>query len=149
LRYAAEHITGRDPSLSLLVGVDTQVVHGFVNCGAIGAITGIGNVLPREVLHLVDLCQRAARGDVTARRRALELEQALAVLSSFDEGPDLVLHYKYLMTLRGDAEYQLHFNPTDALSPAQAQYAKAQLALFEAWYAKWTNETAEIRGKAA
>ena len=52
LRYAAEHITGKDPLLSLLVGVDTQVFHGFVNCGAIGAITGIGNVLPREVLHI-------------------------------------------------------------------------------------------------
>ncbi len=64
LRYAAEHITGKDPSLTLMVGVDTQVVHGFVNCGATGAITGIGNVLPREVLHLVSLCERAAKGDV-------------------------------------------------------------------------------------
>ena len=115
LRYAAEHITGRDPSLTLMVGVDTQVFHGFVNCGATGAITGIGNVLPREVLHLVGLCERAAKGDVIARRRALELEQALAALSSFDEGADLVLHFKYLMTLRGDAEYALHFNETDAL----------------------------------
>jgi 4-hydroxy-tetrahydrodipicolinate synthase len=151
LRYAAEHITGKDPSLSLLVGVDTQVFHGFVNCGAIGAITGIGNVLPREVLHLVGLCKRAAEGDATARRRAQELEQALAVLSSFDEGADLVLYYKYLMTLRGDAEYQLHFNEVDALSPAQAQYAKAQLALFEAWYADWTKQAAatERREKAA
>ena len=73
------------------------------------------------------------------------------MLSSFDEGPDLVLHYKYLMTLRGNAEYQLHFNDTDALSPAQAQYAKSQLALFETWYADWTKETTvtEKRGKAA
>lgn len=156
LRYAAEHITGKDPSLTLMVGVDTQVFHGYVNCGATGAITGIGNVLPREVLHLVDLCERAARGDVTARRRALELDQALAVLSSFDEGTDLVLHYKYLMTLRGDAEYALHFNEGDALSPAQAQYAAAQLALFESWYAAWTEANAAqepagqpIRGVAA
>ena len=151
LRYAAEHITGRDPSLTLMVGVDTQVFHGFVNCGATGAITGIGNVLPREVLHLVNLCERAARGDVKARRRALELEQALAALSSFDEGADLVLHFKYLMTLRGDAEYALHFNETDALSPAQAQYAKAQLELFETWYAEWSREASaeEARGKAA
>ena len=67
LRYAAEHITGKDPSLTLMVGVDTQVVHGFVNCGATGAITGIGNVLPREVLHLVSLSERAAKGDVAAR----------------------------------------------------------------------------------
>jgi len=151
LRYAAEHITGSDPTLTLMVGVDTQVFHGFVNCGATGAITGIGNVLPREVLHLVDLCERAAKGDVPARRRALELEQALAALSSFDEGADLVLHFKYLMTLRGDAEYALHFNETDALSPAQAQYASAQLELFETWYAGWTRETFgdEARGRAA
>lgn len=137
LRYAAEHITGRDPSLTLLVGVDTQVVHGYVNCGAGGAITGIGNVLPREVLHLVRLCEAAAKGDATARRQAQELDSALAVLSSFDEGPDLVLFYKYLLTLRGDAEYTLHFNPTDGLSPAQQQYAASQLALFDAWYASW------------
>ena len=31
LRYAAEHITGTDPSLTLTVGVDTQVFYGFVN----------------------------------------------------------------------------------------------------------------------
>ena len=28
-----------------MVGVDTQVFHGYVNCGAVGAITGIGNAL--------------------------------------------------------------------------------------------------------
>lgn len=138
LRYAAEHITGRDPSLTLMVGVDTQVFHGFVNCGAAGAITGIGNVLPREVLHLVSLCEAAARGDVTARRKALELEQALAVLSSFDEGADLVLFYKYLMVLEGNPEYALHFNAADALSASQQQYAESQLTLFKAWYANWS-----------
>jgi dihydrodipicolinate synthase/N-acetylneuraminate lyase len=82
LRYAAEHITSRDAGVTLMVGVDTQVFHGFVNCGAKGAITGIGNVLPKEVLHLVALCEQAARGDVLARQRAQELEAALAVLSS-------------------------------------------------------------------
>ena len=149
LRYAAEHITGKDPSLTLMVGVDTQVVHGFVNCGATGAITGIGNVLPREVLHFVSLCERAAKGDVGARRRAVELEQALGTLSSFDEGADLVLYYKYLMTLRGNAEYALHFNESDALSGPQAQYAKAQLELFEAWYADWSRGAELPRAKAA
>jgi dihydrodipicolinate synthase/N-acetylneuraminate lyase len=140
LRYAAEHITGRDPALTLMVGVDTQVLHGFVNCGATGAITGIGNVLPREILHLVDLCRRAASGDAVARRRAAELEQALAVLSSFDEGADLVLFYKYLLTLKGEDEYALHFNAADELSPSQRQFAKAQLELFEKWYAVWAGE---------
>jgi 4-hydroxy-tetrahydrodipicolinate synthase len=135
LSYAAEQITGRDPSLTLMVGVDTQVFHGFVNCGAKGAITGIGNVLPREVLHLVSLCEKAASGDVAARRKARELEQALLVLSTFDEGPDLVLFYKYLMVLEGNPEYALNFNVTDALSPSQQHFARTQLALFKAWYA--------------
>lgn len=138
LRYAAEHITGRDPSLTLMVGVDTQVFHGFVNCGAAGAITGIGNVLPREVLHLVALCERAAAGDVAARSHALELEKALWVLSTFDEGPDLVLFYKYLMVLEGSPEYALHFNAADALSASQKHYAENQLRLFKAWYGTWS-----------
>jgi dihydrodipicolinate synthase/N-acetylneuraminate lyase len=137
LRYAAEAITSGSDDVALVVGVDTQVVHGFVNCGARGAITGIGNVLPREVLHLVALAQAAARGDVLARQRAQELDAAMQVLASFDEGPDLVLYFKHMMVLRGERAYALHFNPTDALTPAQRGYAEAQLALFDAWYADW------------
>ncbi len=137
LRYAAEHITSRDPSLTLMVGVDTQVFHGFVNCGAKGAITGIGNVIPREVLRLVDLCQKAAQGDSVARQRAQELEAALAVLSSFDEGVDLVLYFKHLMVLQGHKAYELHFNPTDTLSDSQRHYATQQFELFKRWYANW------------
>lgn len=137
LRYAAENITNRDPSLTLMVGVDTQVFHGFVNCGAAGAITGIGNVLPRETLQLVSLCEAAAKGDTKARRLALELEQALAVLSSFDEGADLVLYYKHLMVLEGSPEYALHFNEADALSASQKTYATGQLTLFKNWYQEW------------
>ncbi|GEN26150.1 dihydrodipicolinate synthase family protein [Halomonas cupida] len=138
LRYAAENITSQDDDITLMVGVDTNVFHGFVNCGATGAITGIGNALPREVLHLVSLCKQAARGDVEARRLALELESALGVLSSFDEGPDLVLYYKHLMVLNGDKEYSLHFNETDALSNAQRRYAETQYQLFREWYTQWS-----------
>lgn len=137
LRYAAEHITGQDQSLTLMVGVDTQVFHGFVNCGATGAITGIGNVLPAEVLRLVDLCQKAAAGDGEARRLALELEQALGVLSSFDEGTDLVLYYKRLMVLAGFPEYERHFISSDRLSASQQHYADTQYKLFKDWYASW------------
>ena len=140
LRYAAEHITSQDDSVTLMVGVDTQVVHGFVNCNATGAITGVGNALPREVLHLVTLSQQAAKGDAKARRLARELESALAVLSSFDEGCDLVLYYKYLMVLNGDKGYDLHFNATDVLSDAQRRYAEQQFALFRQWYANWSAE---------
>ena len=142
MRYAAENITSQDDNVTLMVGVDTQVFHGFVNCGAKGAITGIGNALPKEVLHLVDLCRKAAAGDVAARRQARELEAALAVLSSFDEGTDLVLYYKYLLVLNGQQEYALHFNETDVLTDAQRNYAKNQYQLFRDWYGAWTQSIA-------
>jgi 4-hydroxy-tetrahydrodipicolinate synthase len=60
------------------------------------------------------------------------------MLSSFDEGVDLVLYYKYLMVLEGNPEYTLHFNETDALSPSQRHYAETQLRLFKDWYQAWT-----------
>jgi 1-pyrroline-4-hydroxy-2-carboxylate deaminase len=140
MSYAAEHITSQDDNVTLMAGVDTGVFHGFINCGATGAITGIGNALPREVLVLVELCRKAVKGDVIARRRACELESALAVLSSFDEGTDLVLYYKYLMVLNGDEEYSLHFNETDVLSEAQRRYAETQYDLFHKWFANWSDE---------
>ncbi|MGN6305028.1 MAG: dihydrodipicolinate synthase family protein [Mesorhizobium sp.] len=149
LRYAAENITSRDDEVALMIGVDTAVFHGFVNCGASGAITGIGCVLPKEVLHLVALSQAAAKGDVEARQRALELEAAFAVLSSFDEGPDLVLYFKHMMVLKGNPEYTLHFNETDALSDSQRGYVEAQLKLFDTWYANWSKQTGAVQKYAA
>ncbi|TDK31735.1 dihydrodipicolinate synthase family protein [Rhizobium deserti] len=138
MRYAAENITSRDDSVSLMIGVDTAVFHGYVNCGATGAITGIGNVLPQEVLHLCNLAQAAARGDADARLRAKELEEALAVLSSFDEGPDLVLYFKHMLVLKGEEEYALNFIDTDALSESQRGYVETQFKLFTTWYADWS-----------
>lgn len=138
MRYAAEFITSGKDDVALMIGVDTCVFHGFVNCGATGAITGIGCVLPKEVLHLAALCRAAAAGDAEARARALELEAALAVLSSFDEGPDLVLYFKHMMVLKGDAEYALHFNADDALTDSQKGYVETQLKLFDNWYAAWS-----------
>lgn len=137
LSYAAEHITSGDPTLALMVGVDTQVFHGFVRCGAVGAITGVGNALPKQVLRLIALCEKAAAGDVEARRLAAELDDALKVLSTFDEGPDLVLYYKYLMVLEGHPEYEYQLNATDALSPSQKTFIHAQWSLFKAWWERW------------
>jgi dihydrodipicolinate synthase/N-acetylneuraminate lyase len=137
LSYAAEHIAGRSDDIALMVGVDTQVFHGVVNCGASGVITGIGNVLPREALRLVELCRRAAKGDAEARRLALELESALAPLSIFDEGVDLVLYFKRLMTLQGYGEYALNLNAFDVLSPSQESLAKRRFETFRGWYASW------------
>ncbi len=137
LSYAAEHITHADNDVLLMVGVDTQVVHGFVHCGAVGAITGIGNCLPEPVLKLLELSSLAAGGDVEARQLAQQLDEALIVLSTFDEGPDLVLYYKYLLVLLGESDYERHFNPTDRLSPSQQQFAAAQLKLFQDWWQNW------------
>ncbi len=137
LTYAAEHITSGNPDIALMVGVDTQVVHGYVNCGACGAITGIGNALPAPVLRLIELCVQAAGGDVQSYRDALELERALAVLSSFDEGADLVLYYKHLMVLAGNPEYAWHVNSDDALSGAQRAYADSAWYRFDRWWNDW------------
>lgn len=138
LTYAAEHITSADDGVILMVGVDTAVFHGYVKCGATGAITGIGNVIPKEILHFVALAKAAAAGDLDARQRAQEMGEALEVLSSWDEGTDLVLYYKHMMVVQGDAEYALHFNETDALTPSQQRWAELQLAQFKAWYAEWS-----------
>lgn len=137
MTYAAEHITSADPDVILMAGVDTGVFHGYVKAGATGTITGIGNVIPREILHFVALAKAAAAGDVNARLRARELGEALEVLSSWDEGTDLVLYYKHMMVMQGDAEYALHFNETDELSPSQRAWAEAQFTQFRAWYAGW------------
>ena len=137
LTYAAENITSGDPDLTLMVGVDTQVFHGYLRCGAKGAITGIGNAIPEPVLCLVKLCELAANGDAEARKLADELDTALTVLSTFDEGPDLVLFYKHLLVLNGDSEYELHFNETDRLSDSQRGFVEQQYELFKAWWSNW------------
>lgn len=149
MTYAAEHITSVDDSVILMAGVDTGVYHGYVKCGATGTITGIGNVLPREILHFVALCRAAANGDVEARQRAQELGEALEVLSSWDEGPDLVLYYKHLMVLQGEAAYALHFNETDALTPSQKAWAERQFAQFREWYASWRELPGAVQKYAA
>ena len=145
LSYPAEHITSRDEEVTLMIGVDTAVVHGYVNCGAAGAITGIGCVLPREVLHLVALSKAAAAGDATARVLAQELDAAMHELAKVDAGPDLVLFFKHMMELKGNPEYALHFNESDALSPSQQGFIEAQLKLFDTWYADWTQRSPALK----
>ena len=137
LTYAAEHITSGDDALTLMVGVDTQVFHGYVNFGATGAITGVGNALPREVLRLVELSKRAAAGDAQARRLALELSEAMMVLARFDEGPDLVLYYKRLMVLEGHEAYTHQLYSSDALTPSQKAFVDASWKRFRDWWASW------------
>jgi len=137
LSYAAANITGDNPDLTLMVGVDTQVVHGYLNCGAQGAITGVGNALPREVLRLIGLCELAKTGDPDAASHARELEAALMPLSKFDEGPDLVLFYKKLMVLEGCPEYQHHINKCDFLDAGQEALLEKEWRKFREWWSAW------------
>ncbi|MCZ2721065.1 dihydrodipicolinate synthase family protein [Marinomonas sp. 15G1-11] len=140
MRYAAENITSKDEDVLLMVGVDSRVYHGIVNCGATGAITGIGTALPKEVLLLTKLSKMAASGNPEARLRAQELEEAMSVLASFDEGPELVLFFKYLLVLSGEQEYSLHFNETDKLNEEQRIYCEKQFKLFNTWFAQWVKQ---------
>ena len=78
------------------------------------------------MLRLVELCEKAADGDAEARRLARELDDALSVLSKFDEGPDLVLYYKELMVLEGHAEFTHQLHPSDRLSDSQHEYIERQ-----------------------
>ena len=137
LSYAAENITETEEDLALVVGVDTQVFHGIINCGAIGVITGIGNVIPEAAIRLYKLCVEASNGSAKARRLALELNDALKVLSTFDEGSDLVLYYKYLLYLKGEHEYKFNFYESDKLSKSQSTFAKKQFKLFNEWWIAW------------
>lgn len=144
LSYAAENITSQDDNVRLMIGVDTAVYHGYVNCGASGAISGIGCVMPREILTLVNLCKAAAKGNAVARRLAKEMDDNMYELAKVDAGPDLVLYFKHMMVLRGNPEYALHFVETDRLSPSQQGWIEAQLGLFDTWFAEWSR-AAEVK----
>jgi len=139
-----QQITAGDPNLSLLVGVDVQVTHGMLRCNAVGLITGIGNVFPQQVRHLMDLCLTAcsdAGVNRKARSLAFELEEAMMPLSKYDEGPDLVLYYKYLMSRAGHRGYDRQIVATDRLSPAQMTSAARLYHQFLNWWENWEGRT--------
>ncbi len=141
LTYAAENIIKGNKELALMVGVDTQVCHGFVNCGAVGAITGVGNALPKQVLRLVELCLEATGGNIESKNWAIELEGAMNPLSKLDEGPDLVLFYKELMVLEGFEAYQYQIHSSDQLSPAQKEFLHQEWKKFKQWWEEWPGKS--------
>ena len=83
----------------------------------------------------------AQSGDFQARQLARELSDALIVLSTYDEGPDLVLYYKYLLVLMGDSDYELQFNETDFLSESQKGFVETQLKQFQTWWQGWPGKS--------
>ena len=64
------------------------------------------------------------------------------MLSTYDEGPDLVLYYKHLMVLEGNPAYVHHINPTDALSAAQRAQLESQWRQFRNWWDSWPGTAA-------
>jgi len=83
----------------------------------------------------------AARGGGGASDASVELDSALEVLSADDEGPDLVLYYKYILTLLGESDFELHFNEGDSLSDSQKHNAESELGRFQAWWESWPGPT--------
>ena len=139
LTLAARLITHTDGCF-LVIGIDNALVHGVLGCGAVGAITGVGNVLPDEAMCLWRLCQSAQeKSDHKAWLLAEELDRRLLPLSVYDADPRLVLHDKHLLTLRGESEYHIQRPVEATLSVAEKSeaQAQAQLTRFQQWWANW------------
>ena len=140
LTLAARLITHSDDCF-LVVGIDNALIHGVLVCGAIGASTGVGNVLPDEVMHLWRLCERAQlTGDDEAWRLAEELDRRLLPLADYDADPRLVLYYKHLLTLCGEQKYQEQRPVGATLSEGEKLEAQAQLERFKRWSANWSGK---------
>jgi len=137
LTRAARMITHTEGCF-LVVGIDNELVHGVMGCGAVGAVTGVGNVLPDELMYLWRLCQLAREsGDTEAWRLAEDLDRRLLPLSDYDANPRLVLYYKHLLTLLGESEYQIQRPAEAALSASESAEAEAQIILFQRWWENW------------
>ncbi len=140
LTRAARMITHTDGCF-LVVGIDNELIHGAMRCNAVGAVTGVGNVLPEEVMCLWRLCQAAREnGDDEAWRLAEELDRRLLPLADYDADPRLVLYYKHLLVLLGETEYLTHRPAGAALNASQKAEAEAQLTLFQRWWENWSGK---------
>lgn len=96
--------------------------------------------LPKEILCFIELCRSAAAGNQQGRRWALELSEALTVLSSIDENSDLVVFYKELMILTGHSANRHQIYRDDQLSPSQRQFLHSQEQLFRNGWANWNGK---------
>lgn len=120
-------------------GVDTEVHHGFVKCGGVGAMIGMGTICPCETL--LQVASPAATPKATPKpTSARELENAFSVLATCDEGVDLVLCFKHLLVMKGHDEHRVNLLGTDALSPSQARVCEAQCHKVNAWFADWSKQ---------
>ena len=125
----------------LVVGIDNALVHGVMGCGAVGAVTGVGNVFPREVMYLWRLLQLAQeKGDAEAWRLAEELDRRLLPMSDYDADPRLVLYYKHLLSLLDESGYEYQRPKGATLSASEKAEAEAQLTLFQRWWENWSGK---------
>ncbi len=110
----------------------------FVNCGATGCITGIGNALPKEVLLLVELSKKQPREMSLLGVKLRSWMLHWPCCRPLTKARIWVLYYKHLLVLNGKKEYTLHFNASDVLTDSQRRYAESQYQLFRNWYAAWS-----------
>jgi 4-hydroxy-tetrahydrodipicolinate synthase len=82
------------PDLDVLVGGDDWALEGFA-AGAVGWVTGVADVAPRECVELFDLCRA---GDLEAARAVY---RRLLPLARFDMTPKLVQYFKAAMDAVG------------------------------------------------
>ena len=118
--------TGSPESQPVGVGVGVADIH---------RLEPKGRTLGRQRLRRT---RQPRIGRIPAKQAAAEPHVgALAVLSKYDEGPDLVLYYKRLMVLEGHSAYAHHFDATDALGVSQAAFLEAQWRQFRCWWDAW------------
>jgi 4-hydroxy-tetrahydrodipicolinate synthase len=107
------------PDLDVLVGGDDWALEGFA-AGAIGWVTGVADVAPRECVELFDLCRA---GDLEAARAVY---RRLLPLARFDMTPKLVQYFKAAMDAVGLAGGSVR---PPRLELTDAEYAELGAAL--------------------
>jgi 1-pyrroline-4-hydroxy-2-carboxylate deaminase len=107
------------PDLDVLVGGDDWALEGFA-AGAIGWVTGVADVAPRECVELFDLCRA---GDLEAARAVY---RRLLPLARFDMTPKLVQYFKAAMDAVGLAGGSVR---PPRLELTDAEYAELRSAL--------------------
>ncbi len=138
-------ITRDKPELSLVVGLDTKVVHGYTVCGAKAAITGVGNVIPKAVVELLGMCTNYQKNPRERLLQSIErLDRIIRPLAEFDATPQLVLYYKHLMTRQGYKGYDQHIFSEDRLNKDQVELADKRFDTFYEEYSKYLDEESDI-----
>jgi 4-hydroxy-tetrahydrodipicolinate synthase len=125
------------PDLDVLVGGDDWALEGFA-AGAIGWVTGVADVAPRECVELFDLCRA---GDLEAARAVY---RRLLPLARFDMTPKLVQYFKAAMDAVGLAGGSVR---PPRLELTDAEYASSAPRLRCCGRNSWREGRALLRGR--